>query len=93
MQQLSWESVCREWKHKTADIAPEAHLTPFASYCFLNSEVLSSKLQMGSKLMNKYEMSFHIISKDYIYLHVHIYNGMYVCVLSVAFSNYSFMLC
>lgn len=70
-------------------------MTPVASYCFLNSEVLSSELQMGSKLVNKYEISSQIISKDYVCVHVHIYTvvSVYVCLLFMAFSSYSFMLC
>lgn len=70
-------------------------MTPVRSYCFLNSDVLSLELQMGSKLINKYEITSQIISKDNIYVHVHIYTvvSVYVCVFSVAFSSYSFMLC
>lgn len=79
MQQLSEGSVHRAGKQRSPGCS-WSHSTPVASYCFLTTEVVSSN-QTGSKLMNKYEISSQIISKDYVCVYIPWYLGVYVCYL------------
>lgn len=66
---------------KKPRLPPWVHLTPVASYCFQNSEVLSSEMQMDSKLINRYEIFSQIISKDNVHTYIQHYLCIYVCYL------------
>lgn len=79
MQQPSEVSVHGEGKQTS----PGCSWSSFDSPCFiLLSDYRSHLLKpTGSKLINKYEISSHIISKDYVCIYTQRYLGMYVSYL------------